>query len=118
MQQMNRNIPKFYVCDEMQKLRAGLNQREVAWEDATDKGTAEFWICRTYFKIDGKRWSVVHGYGTYGGFSHFYKDKGLLEYWARQDAEPIGWTTAAVILERVDAVREAAEILRKREGRT
>jgi len=96
---MNRNIPKFYVCEEMQKLRDGLDERKIPWKDLTDKDA--LWICRTHFWIKGDRWSVVHGYGSYGGFSIFEKDKQLLECMYGGN-EPDGWLTADEVLKMVD----------------
>ena len=96
---MNRNIPKFYVCEEMQKLRDGLDERKIPWKDLTDNDG--LWICRTHFRIKGDLWSVVHGYGSYGGFSSFEKDKQLLECMYGGN-EPDGWLTAAEVLKMVD----------------
>lgn len=96
---VNRNIPKFYVCEEMQKLRDGLDERKIPWKDLTDKDG--LWICRTHFRIKGDSWSVVHGYGSYGGFNSFEKDKQLLECMYGGN-EPDGWLTAAEVLKMVD----------------
>lgn len=96
---MNRNIPKFYVCEEMQKLRDGLDERKIPWKDLTDKDG--LWICRTHFRIKGDHWSVVHGYGSYGGFNSFEKDKQLLECMYGGN-EPDGWLTADEVLKMVD----------------
>lgn len=99
---MNRNIPKFYICDEMQKLRDGLDERNIPWNDLTDKD--DLWICRTHFWIKGDRWSVIHGFGSYGGFNSFEKDKQLLEC-KYGGNEPIGWLTADEVLKMVDEKR-------------
>ena len=99
---MNRNIPKFYICDEMQKLRDGLDERNIPWMDLTDK--YGLWICRTHFVIKGDRWSVIHGHGSYGGFNSFEKDKQLLECMYGGN-EPIGWLTADEVLKMVDEKR-------------
>lgn len=97
---MNRNIPKFYVCEEMQKLRDGLTARGIEWKDSTQRGPA-YWICRTHYKHNKNKWSVVHGFGTYGGFSHFSKDAQLLECMYGGN-EPIGWLTAAEVFKLMD----------------
>ena len=96
---MNRNVPEFYVCEEMQKLRDGLDERKIPWKDLTDKDG--LWICRTHFRINGDRWSVVHGFGTYGGFSHFSKDSKLLECMAGK-MDPVGWLTASDVFKMME----------------
>lgn len=45
----------------------------------------------------GENWSVINGFGTYGGFGLLgEKNKGLLELWAEQvnDGTPLGNLTA------------------------
>ena len=96
---MNRNITNFYVCEEMQKLRDGLDERKIPWKDLTDQDN--LWICRTHFLIKGDRWSVIHGYGSFGGFNSFEEDKQLLECMCGEN-EPIGWLTADEVLKMVD----------------
>lgn len=48
-------------------------------------------------------WSVIHGYGTYGGFSSIDADRGLLEVMsdAINNGEPIGWLTAERVMQYV-----------------
>lgn len=85
--------------DEMIKLRKELDKLGVPWEDASDDKFMK--IYRTRFYIGKKRWSVVSGYGTYGG------EAGLLETWTSMinDGEPKGFMTAE------DIVKEVVEVL-------
>lgn len=86
----------------MQKLRDGLDERKIPWKDLTDKDDS--WICRTHFWIKGDFWSVIHGFGSYGGFNSFEKDNQLLEC-KYGGNEPIGWLTADEVLKMVDEKR-------------
>lgn len=97
---MNRNVPEFYVCEEMQKLRDGLTARGIEWKDETEKGPV-YWICRTHYTHNKSKWSVIHGFGTYGGFSHFSKD-GKLELLVGLYGEPIGQLTADKVFRLMD----------------
>lgn len=76
------------VCDEMLQLRAELDKMGVEWVDASDEwkiGEYDtcinfFYICRTHFNYNGKRYSVINGYGSFGGYDMFsYDNKNLLE---------------------------------------
>lgn len=55
--------------------------------------------------IGNKKYSVVYGYGTYGGYDPLYhKDNGLLEMWPIDGSEsPHGWLTAE------DVIKECLE---------
>ena len=97
--------PDFYVCEEMKKLREGLTKRGIKWNDMTQYGPPgheELWICRTKFEYHGNMWSVIHGFGTYGGFSHFVHDCGKLELRVGLYGEPIGRLTAAEVFKLMD----------------
>lgn len=61
---------------------------------------------RTKFMANGCEWSVIHGYGSYGGFNHFDPDAGLLEVMAQcvNDGNPVGWLTAEQVLKMVDEI--------------
>ena len=83
---------------EMKKLRALLDAENIEWEDKSDYGI--YPICRTHFSYNGQRWSVIHGYGTYGGYSSFSTDRGLLEAYNFND-EPIGYLTAEEVMHYV-----------------
>ena len=83
-----------YKCEEMEKFRHALDINGISWHDASDPviiyGIA---IERTHFKHRGYDWSVIHGYGTYGGFSRLKPDQGLLELMSKavNDGQPVGW---------------------------
>ena len=85
------------VCNEMQKLRNWLDEKQIEWEDLSqqpEEQCKDLWICRTRFKYSGKHWSVINGFGSYGGFNSLHKhNEGLLEIWDMED-EPKGWMTA------------------------
>ena len=63
---------------QMKKLRALLDAENIEWEDKSDNGI--YPICRTHFLYNGQRWSVIHGYGTYGGYSSFSEDRAFLKH--------------------------------------
>lgn len=65
------------IVDEMKKFRELLDQNEIEWIDDSEALDRERYICRTHPK-NHKRWSVVNGFGTYGGYV-FGKNEGLLE---------------------------------------
>lgn len=76
---------------EMQKFRNLLDDAGIEWVDCSDED--ELLVERTHFEYKGKRWSVIHGSGTYGGWNSWEEDRGLLEIYDF-DAEPIGFLTA------------------------
>lgn len=90
------NIKPFYVCDEMKRLRAYLNLSSIKWNDVSSKN--HYWMCRTHFNYKGHRISVIHGFGSYGGFLYDDEDKGLLEMMIDSN-EPEGHYSAHDIIE-------------------
>jgi len=94
------------VCDEMKKFRKILDDNNIAWQDKSvtylsDELRREIvmYICRTHFEYKQKFWSVINGFGTYGGYFGLNNDcldgtdnVGLLEIMG--DDDPIGWLTA------------------------
>jgi hypothetical protein len=87
------------MIEEMKKFRAMLDAEHIRWEDESDDG--EYPICRTHFTCRGQKWSVIHGYGTYGGYDRFTNtDKGLLEAYNFSD-EPKGYLTAEEVMQYV-----------------
>lgn len=67
------------MTGEMTKFRFLLDQKKIQWIDASDpedSGSRFLNVDRTWLWYKGKRWSVVHGFGTYGGRSRTYKDEG------------------------------------------
>lgn len=79
---------------EMSKFREMLNTEGVKWKDKSWGGY--FPITRTHFSYRGENWSVIHGFGTYGGFNEIEEDKGLLELMndTVNGGEPVGYLTA------------------------
>lgn len=76
------------MVDEMQRLRERLIEMDVDWWDESDK-----YIDRTLFEHNGKRWSAINGYGTYGGYNRGEHNRGLLEIWDGIDYN-VGFLTA------------------------
>lgn len=66
------------ICNEMKKFRELLDQNEIEWIDASKALDTEMYICRTHPK-NHERWSVVNGFGTYGGYFFNEKNEGRLE---------------------------------------
>lgn len=52
------------IVDEMKKFRELLDQNGIEWIDDSEALNTKYYICRTH----PKRWSVVNGFGTYGGY--------------------------------------------------
>lgn len=86
------------MVEEMLKLRKLLTEQEIEWHDCSEPPEYPLRIDRTHFDYNGFSWSVVNGFGTYGGYnSHFNKkNQGLLELMSAAvgDGEPVGFLTA------------------------
>lgn len=97
--------------NEMQKLRQMLTEMGIRWADASSimsqaqiersmnifnlpEKEADISIYRTHFTAIGCHYSVICGYGTYGG------EDGLLEMMS-DDEEPTGWLTAEDIIGKI-----------------
>ena len=89
------------MCKEMEVFRKALNENGICWVDASENGMLP--ITRTHFEYRGYKWSVIHGFGTYGGWNSFDPDAGLLEVMSNavDDGEPIGWLTAEEVMDLV-----------------
>ena len=90
--------------EEMILLRNALDARKIAWYNATDNLDRSFpfmnlIIYRTKYEHGGSRWSVISGYGTFGG------QDGLLELMI-DNKEPIGNLTAEEVLRMMDEFSE------------
>lgn len=105
---------EFYVCKEMQKLRDWLDSQKIPWEDVSsdykDMAPVSYniWMCRTHFEYKDNFYSVVHGYGSYGGIFMFHNEtrgKDLLEMMIGNH-EPIGYLTAEEVEEYVLGTKE------------
>lgn len=108
------------MCEEMQKLRDRLDKIGIVWEDASsstpepiieemvraglERRYCDVTIYRTHFTINDINYSVIYGYGTYGGYDPvFDKDGGLLELWAKNynNDEPCGYMTADDVIKAI-----------------
>ena len=98
----------FYICPEMEKLRDELSKRNITWSDNSDKGFCGFWICRTHFEYKRHSWSVVHGFGTFGGFCTGGSDLQALECMcdAINNGDPVGYLTALDVLKHMESVKD------------
>lgn len=109
------------MCEEMYKLRGMLDARNIEWQDKSvitppeqiakcisigiEKNYADASIYRTHFEVHGYFWSVINGYGTYGGYDPYTgNNKGLLELMSDMvnGGEPIGCLTAEQICKIID----------------
>lgn len=96
------------VCEEMKKLRKMLDEKGIEWHDASEIMSKDkewpMWFCRTHFEYDGLKFSVINGFGIYGGWYGANpgmtedKNMGLLELMI-EDNEPVGWLKAENIME-------------------
>ena len=108
------------MCKEMKKLRQLLDERGIEWADASsitsdaviqkciefgiDKYHADCTIYRTHFYVDGNAFSVIYGYGTYGGYDSFNgSDLELLEC-RINGGDPTGYMTAEDVIDVVDNI--------------
>ena len=89
------------MTKEMRDLRKMLDAEGINWHDKSEFGICPIW--RTHFEHRGYHWSVIHGYGTYGGSTSIDADRGLLEVMsdAIDNGEPIGWLTAERVMQYV-----------------
>ena len=101
------------ICEEMNKLRQYLDDKDIKWKDAStilgDKLWHRLWICRTQFEINNNKWSVINGYGTYGGIDGLDGyNEGLLELMTNSvnNGEPIGWLTADNVIGYIEELKE------------
>ena len=106
------------MCDEMKKLRSLLDAKGVKWTDLSevmsesrieasmqcsnyefDRNMFDLTFYRTHFEVNNRKYSVIYGYGTYGGYDPvFHKDNKLLELWEIDHGDPHGWLTAEEVI--------------------
>lgn len=93
------------MVEEMTKLRKLLTEHGIEWHDSSTPPEYTIQIDRTHFDYKGFNWSVINGFGTYGGIGIFRnkKNMGLLELMSNaiNDGEPIGYLTAAQVMDYV-----------------
>lgn len=87
------------VVKEMQEFRNMLDERGIPWEDRSSNDACP--ICRTYVEFGNNAYSVINGFGTYGGYDNRHQQNaGYLEWWDFQH-EPIGWLSAQEAYKKV-----------------
>lgn len=99
------------IPSEMQKLRTMLKEMGIKWQDKSaicpenmildimdmcnvSREIADTSIYRTHFDAIGYHYSIICGYGTYGG------EEGLLEMMVDGE-DPTGWLTAEDIIGQI-----------------
>ena len=97
------------VCKEMQILRDWLDKNKIEWEDASEDSDEDkeysFWMCRTWFRINGKRISVINGYESYGGINVLGgENEGLLEAMGLIGDDVIGHMTAGDVIVAIKVI--------------
>lgn len=102
------DIVELVMCEEMEKLRKWLNDKGIEWFDYSD---ASFMpqeelallseVHRTRFRINDVDFSVINGYGTYGGSGVLDENEGLLEMKCSNEDDVRGWLTAQQIEEYI-----------------
>ena len=89
------------IVEEMKKYRELLDKNGIEWIDDSEAMDTELYICRTHPK-NHERWSVINGFTTYGGYSMWKKNEGLLEVMI--DDEVIGHLNAEKAYMLVEAI--------------
>lgn len=86
------------MCEEMQKFRTILDNHNIKYIDQSYYlMSPDNQIDRTHFYINDIFFSVINGFGTYGGFIFLdpLENIGLLELYAEKyQEEPVGYLTA------------------------
>ena len=98
-----------HKLSEMERFRNLLDEAGIEWWDDSEMdhfAGLDTYMERTKFEHRGYRWSVIHGFGSYGGYDRISKDKGLLELMsmAIENGEPIGYLTAGQAMKLVRGV--------------
>lgn len=104
------------VTKEMQLLRDKLDEIGVKYMPYNDH-FGNLTITGTWFFDNaGVRWSVIHGFGTMGGYDGIRADEGLLEIWNGKSSEPIGYLTAEQVITLVFERKEDETIIWDEQG--
>lgn len=93
------------MVEEMIKLREKLDDLKIEWVDKSFKSKfkmgGKVYIDRIHFDYNDKHYSVINGYGTYGGYGiNSNKNEGLLEMMIDSNA-PEGYLTADKVIEKL-----------------
>lgn len=110
------------MCNEMIKLRKELDRMGVKWKDVSsitpetlidemvskgiDRLYADTTMFRTHFEYGGYKYSVIYGFGSYGGKDVFTgHDSGLLECMTEKvnGGEPVGHLTAEEVIQIIES---------------
>lgn len=101
------------MTEEMTKLRQMLKQRGIEFIDRSDPEGSPLHIDRTHFIVETPKtyfFSVIHGFGTHGGYTLiFKKDYGLLEVQVNH-RDPEGFKTAEDVMKMVEDLQSGKEI--------
>lgn len=98
------------MVEQMIKLRKALDDAGIEWWDKSDNR-----MDRTEFRVNGDLWSVINGYGSYGGYENDGRvNMGLLELLATwvNDGDPIGYLSVddvMVFVQRAICGKEAVD---------
>lgn len=92
------------ICNEMQKLRDWLKENDIDWYDDSEDGDY-FWMARTKFHVNDHFFSVINGFGSYGGLRFGFENQRLLECMI-DNSEPEGWLTAEDVEKRIKSIWE------------
>lgn len=101
--------PILFPSPEMERLRMMLDYNGLEWADKSDNKIPEMAIERTHLYFGGILCSIIHGYGTYGGYNSFTeRDEGLLELMCEKvnDGEPLGELTADDVIVIIEGIRQ------------
>lgn len=101
--------PILFPSPEMERLRMLLDYNGYDWYDKSDNKIPEMAIERTHLYFGEVLCSIIHGYGTYGGYNTYTgHDEGLLELMCEKvnGGEPIGELTADEAIVIIEGIRQ------------
>lgn len=101
--------PILFPSPEMERLRMLLDYNGLVWADKSDNKIPEMAIERTHLYFGGILCSIIHGYGTYGGYNVYTgHDEGLLELMCEEvnGGEPVGELTADEAIVIIEGIRQ------------
>lgn len=101
--------PILFPSPEMERLRMMLDYNGLEWADKSDNKIPDMAIERTHLYFGETLCSIIHGYGTYGGYNLFTeRDEGLLELMCEKvnGGEPLGELTADDVIVIIEGIRQ------------